>query len=135
MMMLFFAPYSRDGGSGIGISGADFQELLPQMSEYHTLYRHGSGCNGSNTHQTCKTSEHVAPETAQPIAAAPGQSSAPQLSGKNGSMPLFVGFELNQFGQQETCSQPCHSDLSSVDIYRTMFTRMVHLDDPPGVDG
>ncbi len=50
-------------------------------------------------------------------------------------MPLFVGFELGQLRQQETCSQPCHRDLSSVYIHRTMFTRMVHLDDPPRIDG
>jgi len=135
MMMLFFAQYSRDGGSGIGISHTDFQELLPQMSEYHTLYRHGSGCNGSIAHQTRETSEHVASETAQPIAAAPWQSSSPQFPGKNGSMSFFVGFEFGKLRQQETCSQPSHSDLPGINIHRTMFTRMVHLDDAPRIDG
>jgi len=50
-------------------------------------------------------------------------------------MPLFVGFELGQLGQQEMRSQPCHSDLSRVYIHCTMFTRMVHLDEPPRIDG
>jgi len=50
-------------------------------------------------------------------------------------MPFFMGFEFGKLRQQETCSQPCHSDLSGVNIHRTVFTRMVHLDDPPRIDG
>jgi len=76
MMKLFFAQYSRDGGSGIGISHTDLQKLPLQMSEYHTPYRHGSGCNGSGAQQTRETSEHVAPETAQRLCCTNGPAAA-----------------------------------------------------------
>jgi hypothetical protein len=104
VVMLFFAQYSRDGGGGIGICNTDIKELLPQVSKYYPLYGYSCRRDGSNTHQTSKEAEHVSSDTAQPIAAASWQCSPLEFVGKDGSMPLFMGFKLGQLGQQYACS-------------------------------
>ena len=50
-------------------------------------------------------------------------------------MSLFVRFELCQFHSQYRRAKPRYRDLTSVDIHRAMFTRVVYLDDPPCVHG
>jgi len=99
MMILFFAQDRRDRGGGIGIRHADIAELSLQMSQYDALDSHGGSGNEAGTHQPRHQTERIAAEAAHPIAATTRQSPSFQFIGKDGSMPLFMGFELGQLGQ------------------------------------
>ena len=105
------------------------------MLEYDAFDSHGCSGNEAHTHQPRHQTERIAAKTAQPITATTRQSPPFQLIGKDGSMPLFIGFELVQFGQQLACPPPCCRQLACIDIHRAMLTRVIHLDDPTGIDG
>lgn len=45
-------------------------------------------------------------------------------------MPQLVRLELNEFGNQLGRSQPRHEYLTGVNVYRTVLTGVIHLDDP-----
>jgi hypothetical protein len=118
-----------DSMEGIRITVPKVAQLCLEVSQHHSFYRDCGGTNGWASAQAGNESQEQTTGAAEVITAAATETAAPQFCSEDGSMPLFVTLEFFEL-PTKFCAAPATSrSLGPIDVHRTVFTGVVHLED------